>query len=107
MRVENGELVALILDEPDLGIDLELVAVRRLELVVAPHVALCDAVLEDDQSAALVRRLFAAVRTQLLANALRNYHHSVVSIDSSTSSAFQNSAERYFQPPSASTHTTV
>src|SRR5262245_2379516 len=106
VRVEDGELVAVVLEEPDLGIDLELVAVRRREPVAATDVALGDAVAEDDQAAALVRRLLARVLAQLREHRLRDYLHSVRSIDSSTSSARQNSAERYFQPPSASTATT-
>src|SRR6266851_4008555 len=107
MRVEDGQLVAVVLEEPDLGVGLELVAVRRLEPVAAADVALGDAVAENDQAAAFVRCLLAAVRAQLLADRLGDYHHSVRSIDSSTSSARQNSAERYFQPPSASTATMV
>src|SRR5439155_22158128 len=107
MRVEDRELEAVVLEEPELGIDLELVAVRRLEPVAAADVALGDAVAEDDQAAALVRRLLAAVRAQLFAYGLGHYHHSVASIDFSTSSVRQNSAERYFQPPSASTATIV
>src|SRR5437773_8248365 len=103
MRMEDRELDAVVLEEPDLRIDLELVAVRRLEPVAPADVALGDPVAEDDQAAALVRRLLAAVRAQLRADRLRHYHQSVRSIDSSTSSAGQNSADRYFHPPSAST----
>src|SRR5439155_15583801 len=57
MGVEDSQLVAVVLEEPDLGVDLELVAVRRLEAVAPADVALGDPVAEDDQAAALVRRL--------------------------------------------------
>ena len=105
--VEDGELVALVLEEPHLGVDLELVAVRRGEPVAAADVALGDAVAEDEHAAALVRRLLGGVGVQLGADRGRDYHQSVLSIDSSTSSALQKSPERYFQPPSASTATTT
>ena len=57
MRVEDGELVALVLEEPELGVDLELEAVRRCGRVVAALVALRDAVAEDDEATRLVRVL--------------------------------------------------
>src|SRR5436190_1876628 len=109
MRVEDGELEAVVLEEPHLGIDVELVPVRRRELVPAAHVPLRDAVAEDDHAAALVRRLLGGVRMELLPDGRRNHHQSVASIDSSTSAsaALQNGAERYFQPPSARTQATV
>src|SRR5471032_2704235 len=47
------------------------------------------------------------MRSQLRANLLADYHQSVLSIDSSTSVSCQNGADRYFQPPSAGTQTTV
>src|ERR671915_482659 len=37
----------------------------------------------------------------------RHYHQTRSSIEAPTSSAVQKSAERYFQPPSARTHTTT
>src|SRR5579862_8831738 len=47
------------------------------------------------------------MRLQLGADCRRNYHQSDASIERSTSDAFQNGAERYFQPASARTQTTV
>src|SRR5690606_15579378 len=57
MGVEDGELVAVVLQEPHLRVDLELVAVGGGEPVAAADVALGPSVAEDDQAAALVRRL--------------------------------------------------
>src|SRR5262245_17006481 len=104
MRMEDGQLVALVLEEPDGGIDVELVAVRGLEPVPAAHVPLGDVVLEDEHAAALVRRLFLRVRAQLRPDRGWDYHHSTAS---SISSPVQKGAERYFQPPSASSATTT
>ena len=83
MRVEDGQLVALVLEEPDRRVDLELVAVRRGERVPAAHVALGDTVAEDEQAAALVRRLLGGVRAQLGADRGRDYHQSTASSISS------------------------
>ena len=107
MRVEHRELVALVLEEPRVGIDLELEAVRRLERVAPSHVALRAAVAKHDQTARLVRRLVARVLRELRANLGRDHHQTLSSIARSTSSASQNGAERYFQPPSARTQTTT
>src|SRR5262245_66013693 len=93
MRMEDSQLVALILEEPDGGIDVELVAVRGLEPVPAAHVPLSDFVLEDEDAAALVRRLFLRVRAQLRPDRGWDYHHST---GSSLSSPVQKGAERYF-----------
>src|ERR1700722_5239150 len=103
MRVEDRQLVAVVLEEPHLGVDFELVAVGRRQLVPTPDIALGDAVAEDEQSAALVRRLGCRMCVQLGADLGGDYHQSVDSIDCSTSLASQKPAERYFQPPSAST----
>src|SRR5437868_4047756 len=62
MRVEDGELKALVLEEPDLRVELERVAVRRRCRVTTGDVALGDAVAQDDDAARLVRRLRARVR---------------------------------------------
>ncbi len=42
--MKDGELVAVVLEEPHRGIDLELVTVRRGELVATADVALGHAV---------------------------------------------------------------
>src|SRR5207237_9123919 len=55
----------------------------------------------------LSRRLLLSMPAQLRAYPARHHHQNDRSIDASTSSAVQKSADRYFQPPSASTHTTV
>src|SRR5579871_6583637 len=107
MRVEDRELVALVLQEPHLRVDLELVPVGRGEAVPPAQVPLGDTVTERDHPAALVRCLLGRVLVELRSDLLRDYHQSVDSIDSSTSAARQNSPERYFQPPSASTATTT
>ena len=58
MRVEYGELVSLVLQEPVLGAArLELEAVGILEPVPAGEVALGDSCAEGDEPAGLVRRL--------------------------------------------------
>ena len=57
MRVEDGDLVALVLEEPRLGVDLEVEAVRALGGVPAADVALGTTVPEKDDPAALVRGL--------------------------------------------------
>src|SRR5687767_8721410 len=107
MRVEDGELVALVLQEPRLGLDLELEPVRALGGVAAADVALGDAVTEGDEAARLVRRLLLRVLAQLRAHLLRDYHQTVRSIDAATSSASQKPAEISFQPASARTQTTT
>src|SRR4051794_23366284 len=107
MRVEDGELVTVVLEEPDRRVDLELVAVRRRQTVAPADVPVGDAVAEDEHAAALVRRFLLRMRAQLRADLGRHYHQSVASIDSSTSSSNQNGADRYFHPPSASTQTSV
>src|SRR5262249_19953787 len=95
---------ALVLEEPELWIDLELEAVRRLGAVAAPLVSLGDPVPKDEQAAALVGQFLAPVGRDRLAHRGRDYHHSLLS---SISSPCQKPAERYFQPPSARTQTTT
>src|SRR3954447_16746317 len=102
--VDDRELVALVLEEPEVGIDLQLEAVRRLGCVAARLVAVGDAVAQDEQAAALIRQLPSRVLGERLAHGRRHYHHSLLS---SISSPCQKPAERYFQPPSARTHTTT
>ena len=68
MRVEDGELVAFVLEEPDLGVDLEPEAVRRGLGVPATLVAQRLAAAQDDDAARLVRRLLVRVPLQLGAN---------------------------------------
>src|SRR5690348_8277122 len=102
--VDDRELVPLVLEKPELGIDLELEAIRRVGAVAARLVAVGDAVAQDEQAAALVRQLPSRVLGQCLAHGLRDYHHSLLS---SISSPCQKPAERYFQPPSARTQTTT
>jgi hypothetical protein len=55
--VEHGELVALVLEEPRVGRDVQLEPVGRRGGVHACHVPLRDSVLQDDEAAGLVRRL--------------------------------------------------
>ena len=94
VRVEDGELVAIVLEKPGLRGDVELEAIRGPSRVPTPDVALGDAVAEDDEPARLVRSLLLRVRAQLGADVLRDYHHTVRSIERSMSSAAQKSAER-------------
>src|SRR5918999_1483619 len=108
MRVEDGELVALVLEE-EVGrvARSELEAVRACEHVLAGEVALGDAVPKRDQPAGFVRRLLSSVRDELLEDRGRDYHQTACSIARSTSSASHSGAERYFQPASARTATTT
>src|SRR5213076_883827 len=107
VRVENGKLVAVVLEEPHLGIELELEPVRRLRRVAPWLVALGAAVAEDDYPTCLVRCLCARVLLERGANALADHHQSSRSIAASGSAASQKGAERYFQPPSARIATTT
>jgi hypothetical protein len=59
--VENGELEAVVLEEPHLGVDVELETVRRGGEVAAALVALGDAVPEHEETAGFVRRFCARV----------------------------------------------
>src|SRR5205823_13695211 len=107
MRVEEGELVAFVLQEPVLRVSTEVEAVRARGRVLAGDVALGDAVPEDDEPAGLVRRLRARVCLKLRADLRRDHHQTPPSSSRSGSAASQKPAERYFQPPSASTMTTT
>src|SRR5262249_10178316 len=107
MRVEDGELVAVVLEEPELRIDVELEAVRRRGAVAPALVPFGDAAAQDDQATRFVRVLRLRVRDKPPAHGGRDHHHRLRSIDASMSSAVQKSALRYFQPASASTQTTT
>src|SRR5207253_3821178 len=106
VRVEDRELVALVLEEPVLGLGLELEAVRARRGVVARDVALCDTVAQGDQATGLVRGLRLRVAAQLGPD-LRRDHHQTAASSSSSAADSQKPAERYFQPASASTATIV
>src|SRR5439155_27280832 len=83
----------------------ELEAVRARCLVDRGDVALGDAVAKGDQATCLVRCLRARVLGELGTDGRGHYHQTDRSIAPATSSESQKSAERYFQPPSASTQT--
>src|SRR5919108_1277859 len=108
MRVENREVIPLVLEEEVGRITrAELEPVRASQRVLARKVPLCNTVAERDETTGLVRRLGACVLDQLLADLGRNYHQTACSIACSTSSASQSGADRYFQPPSARIATTT
>src|SRR5215831_12482280 len=108
VRVEDRELVALVLRIPDLGVvELELEPIGRCRGVAARLVALGQPVPKQYEAARLVRRLSQRVLDERRAHVGGDHHQTVCSIDSSTSSASQKSAERYFQPPSAKIATTT
>src|SRR3954449_3547489 len=101
----EDHLVDVVLDVgPHEGIDVELVPVRRREGVDARDVADGDVVLDEHEPAAFVRRLRGCVCAKLVADRRRDHHQSTLS---SISSPAQNGADRYFHPPSASTHATT
>src|SRR5512142_3200495 len=68
VRMDDRELVALVLEEPEIGVDLQLEAVRRTGGVAAGLVALGDSVAHHEQAAALVRQLPAGVLGERLAH---------------------------------------
>src|SRR6185312_5158303 len=108
VRVKDGELVPVVLRVPDLRVvELELEAVRRRRCVLSRLVALGDAVAQQHEPARLVRRFRLRVRDERRAHVGGDHHQTVRSIASSTSSASQKSADRYFQPPSAKIATTT
>src|SRR4051794_8235800 len=102
--MEDDLFEILVEVRPDERVDVQLVPVRRGELVHPADVLDRNPVPEQHEAAALVRRLLARVRDELCADRGGDYHQSTAS---SISSPLQNGAERYFQPPSASTATTV
>src|SRR6266571_8675226 len=107
--MEDGELVAVVLREPDLGVvELELEPVGRRGGVAAGHVSLGNPVAKENETACLVGGFCLGVRSQRPPHVGgHNHHQTVRSIARSTSSASQKSAERYFQPPSARIATTT
>src|SRR6476619_3777170 len=107
VRVEDRELVAVVLEEPNGGIDVQLEAVRGGRTVAAGFVAFGLAVTEDDDTAGLVRRLGPRVLLERAAHLGSDHHQRSASISPSTSSASQKEAERYFQPASARIATTT
>ena len=70
--VKDGELVPVVLQEPDLGRDLEAKPVRRRLRVPAALVPDGLTVAQDDQPTSLVRRLLSRVLQQLGADLGRN-----------------------------------
>src|SRR5206468_937876 len=108
VSVEDHGLVAVVLGEPDLRIvELQLEAVRRRSSVATGLVALGPTASQQDEPAGFVGRLSPGMFHELSAHVGRDHHQTVRSIACSTSSASQKSADRYFQPPSASTATTT
>src|SRR4051812_50119592 len=104
MRMED-DLLDVVRDlRPHERVDVQLVAVRRRELVHAADVLDRDTVADEDEAAALVRRLLLGVRAQLRAHLRRDHHQSTAP---SISSPVQNGAERDFQPPPPSPATTT
>ena len=65
MGVEDRELVALVLEEPDLGIDLEPEPVGRRLRVSAALVADRAVVAEQDEATGFVRRLLGRMALEL------------------------------------------
>ena len=62
--MEDRELVAVVLEEPDLGLDLEPEPVGRGLRVSAALVTDRAAVAQQDETAGLVRNLFGRVALQ-------------------------------------------
>jgi hypothetical protein len=92
--MEDGQLVAVVLGEPDLRIvELQLESVWGSGCVAARLVPLRSTVTEEHEPAGLVRRFPLGVRDEVRAHVLRDHHQTVRSIAVSTSSAFQKSAE--------------
>src|SRR5438874_697217 len=107
MGVEDREFVALVLEKPDVGIDVELEAVGRSGTVAAGFVARGLAASEDDDAAGLVRCFGSGVRLEGGADLDADHHQRSAFISPSTSSASQKEAERYFHPASARIATTT
>jgi hypothetical protein len=72
VRVKDGELVAVVLEEPDFRRDLQAEPVGGRLCVAAPLVANGLASAQDDEPAGLVRRLCSCVFQELGANLGRN-----------------------------------
>src|SRR4051812_9762924 len=100
MGVEDSELVAVILEEPHRGIDVELETVRRGGAVAAGFVALSRSATEHDDTAGLVRDFDPRVFFEGGAHLGADHHQRSASISPSTSSASQKEADRYFHPAS-------
>src|SRR5437868_7572982 len=97
--MEDGELVAVVLREPDLRVvELELEPVRRRRAVPARLVPLGPAVAEEDEPAGFARRFPLRVRDELRAPAPGNHHPTVPSLAMSTPPALQQSADPSPQP---------
>src|SRR3954451_21758433 len=105
--MEDRQPVALVLEEPDFGIDLELEAVGRGGEVSARFVALRLTVAKHDHAARLVRSVGSGVFLEGGADLGADHHQRSASISASTSWASQKEADRYFQPASARTATTT
>jgi hypothetical protein len=74
MRVEDGELVTLVLQEPDLRLDLEPEPVRRRVRVPPALITHGPPIAQDDQTARLVRRLLERVPLELAPDLSRDQH---------------------------------
>jgi hypothetical protein len=72
VRVEDGELVPVVLQEPDLRRDLQAKPVRGRLRVPAPFIPDGLTVAQDDEPTGLVRRLRSRVLQQLGADLGRN-----------------------------------
>lgn len=78
--MEDGELVTLVLEEPQPRIDVELESVGRRRDVAPTLVPLGLAVAQDDEPARLVRRLLARMRLERVAYVPGDPAVSVVSL---------------------------
>ncbi len=74
--MEDGELVALVLQEPELGVDLELEPVRRGGGVSAALVANRLSAANDDETAGLIRQLRPRVLLEGTPHVVADYHAS-------------------------------
>src|SRR5262249_50670584 len=106
--VEDGELVAVVLEEEVVrrsGAELEPVGAGGV--VRPPQVALGDAVPEGEETAGFVRSFRLRVVFELPRDGGGHYHQWPRSIEVSGSESAQKSADRYFQPASARMQTTT
>src|ERR671925_196457 len=98
--MEDGELVALVLEEPVLGLGLQLEAVWAGGGVLRRDVPAGAAGSEDDEAAGFVRLLGTRVLLERGTHLRGDHHQTDCSISASASGpASQKPAERYFQPP--------